>query len=68
MLGATYGNVFAAKTAILINLIAPSFPPDTKLGQIKVISSAGHGMARSFDFQHFITKYFNPLMRIVQEN
>lgn len=68
MLGATYGNVFAAKTAILINLIAPSFPPDTKLGQIKVISSAGHGMARSFDFQHFISKYFNPLMRIVQEN
>jgi hypothetical protein len=61
-----YGNIETIRTLLLLNSIFPELEFDnTKLGQIKIISTQGH--SRIYDINHLTKNYLPEIFKVVKE-
>lgn len=67
-LKADWGNIYGMKVAILMNYILPNLTSNSKLGELKILTTYSGGSSRPFTFRTLIKNNYNPLMQAVQDN
>jgi len=67
-LKADWGNIYGMKVAILMNYILPNLTSNSKLGELKVLTTYSGGSSRPFTFRTLVKNFYNPLMQVVQDN
>lgn len=64
----SYGHIEQINALNILNQVLPQIGEDYKLGNIQVISAFRGGQQMSSTFSNLITKYYNPIVDLVNAN